>query len=70
MNFRNNNQQPFEEGVVIDVVREHQEWRIQIYGVYWFARTNSHCNFKPGDIVRIVGRKGTKLIIEMGNNSD
>lgn len=69
MNFRNKNQQHFEEAIVVEVVREHQEWRIQLHGVYWFARTNSNSSFKPGDIVHIVGRQGTKLIIDISDNS-
>lgn len=55
----------FTEGVVVDVVHEHKEWRIQVYGVFWFARAATNLSFKPGDTVRVVGRQGIKLIIDM-----
>lgn len=66
MSFEKGHHQLFEEGIVVDVVREHKEWRIQVYGVFWFAKANTNLNFHPGDVVRIIGRQGTKLIIDQG----
>lgn len=53
-----------EEGIVVEIVRKSEEWRVQVHGVYWFAKTNTHLDFNPGDIIRVVGRKGNKLIID------
>ena len=53
----------FEEGIVIGVVREGKEWVVRIHGVYWRARSYGTANFLPGEHIKVVGRKGIKLLI-------
>lgn len=65
MSFNNNHfDGGLSEGVVVDVVCQHKEWVVRVYGIYWHARTPTEASFKPGDSIRIVGRQGTKLLIE------
>ncbi|MFG6093798.1 NfeD family protein [Leptothoe sp. ISB3NOV94-8A] len=64
MSFKKEYRQLSTEGIVVEIVRKSEEWRVQVYGVYWFAKANRHLDFNPGDIVRVVGRRGNKLIID------
>lgn len=51
------------EGLIIEVVRPRHEWIVRVYGVYWHARTSTHSDFAPDDLVRVIGREGQRLLI-------
>lgn len=50
-------------GVIDSIVRQGQEWRVRVYGVYWSALTKEAVEFFPGDSIQVIGRQNTKLLI-------
>lgn len=52
-----------DKGIVDEVLRPKQEWRVKVHGVYWHALSKADFNFSPGDYVQVVGRNNLKLLI-------
>ncbi|MEM6737818.1 MAG: NfeD family protein [Bacteroidota bacterium] len=53
------------EAVVDEVIHPGREWRIRYQSIFWRARAaTSGCNFKPGDVVYVVGRQGLVLLVQ------
>ncbi|WP_163695343.1 NfeD family protein [Adonisia turfae] len=53
----------FTEGIVDEVLKPYQEWRVKVHGVYWHACSQVNFNFSPGDHIQVVGRNNLKLVI-------
>ena len=63
LNKKKTSENSLEEGIVTEVAREGKEWIVRVHGIYWHARSQSSSSFEPGDIVRVTGRNGVKLLI-------
>lgn len=52
------------EGRICAEIETGKEWRVRHLATFWAARTYGKNNFKIGDYVKVVGRKGLVLFIE------
>jgi membrane protein implicated in regulation of membrane protease activity len=52
------------EGKIDKIIESGKVWRVYHKATFWFARSQRSVNFHIGDFVRVVGRRGTVLLIE------
>ena len=53
------------EAVIEDVLEPGKEWRVRYKASCWKAcSTKTHTQFKPNDVVQVIGRQNLTLVIQ------
>ncbi|MGP1375226.1 MAG: NfeD family protein [Almyronema sp.] len=52
------------EGTIDEIVEPGKLWRVKYQATLWLARSHQLGNFRPGEWVKVVDRKGLVLFIE------
>jgi membrane protein implicated in regulation of membrane protease activity len=58
------------EGKIETVVEPGKIWRVGHNATFWFARSDSSADFRPGDWVKVIDRQGLTLFIEPLEDSE
>lgn len=58
------------QGEVKTVIKRGKVWQVWYNASFWIARSNVWIDLQEGDLIKVIGREGLTLIIEVWRDED